>query len=837
MPILLPLLAAAIAQPCEPQWGGPFPSTGASKPVATQAVFDEDGPGPKKPALFVGGMFSHLGDQGLPYLGRWTGAALTPAGGVPDAPVSSMSVFDEDGPGPKRHALFVGGSFTSIGGKPLGRIGRWNGGAWSALPPLPKVLGYAPNNVVLVKALDPDAGGPAPIALFVISEVNFGSDGSSFGYQKWDGAAWTDLGSEIAGTFGAHPIHDFAGFDPPGPTPPGLYAAGSAGFRRWSGSEWILITPPNKPEHSFSSIAAFDPDGTGPSPNFFYLGGNFDSIGKILANNIARWDGTNWTWVGDGLGKGGSYGVTQLRVLDLDAAGPLKPALIAAGLFGSAGGKPANSIAVWTGQAWSPVPGGVTTTNFLDKSIPGLVTTFTVFDPDAAGPATVSLHVGGSFDYAGGRRARNFAAWDGADWSAVGPGLSGDVLAFALYNDGTGRTTYAGGRFATIGGRPLNHIARWDGATWQPLGGGLNAGAMVNRGVWALAAHTDASGHSLYAGGEFLKAGAVTAPRIARWNGKQWSAVGTGMNGLVTALASHDDGSGGAALYAAGNFTAAGGVSAIRVAKWNGASWSPLGSGLNGMARTLRSFDDGAGPALYAGGEFTQAGGAPALSVAKWAGGAWSPLPGIIVGPVCTLAIYDAGEGPRLHAGGYFAFGNGNFDKFIGRWDGGAWKATTSQSPFPYGRIHALRVFDDGNGPALFAGGDFKDFEPPPDSMRYIARLRDGVWSPSGMPDRPVLALGTPDDAGDGLSMFVGGSFTYISGIRSGRVTRLFACAPTAAACAADCDGDGALDIDDFLCFQALFAAGDDAADCDGDGALGVEDFICFQTTFAAGCS
>ncbi len=54
--------------------------------------------------------------------------------------------------------------------------------------------------------------------------------------------------------------------------------------------------------------------------------------------------------------------------------------------------------------------------------------------------------------------------------------------------------------------------------------------------------------------------------------------------------------------------------------------------------------------------------------------------------------------------------------------------------------------------------------------------------------------------------------------------------------CYPDCDGDGALSIDDFICFQTFFALGDPYADCDGDGALSIDDFICFQTFFAIGC-
>ncbi len=46
--------------------------------------------------------------------------------------------------------------------------------------------------------------------------------------------------------------------------------------------------------------------------------------------------------------------------------------------------------------------------------------------------------------------------------------------------------------------------------------------------------------------------------------------------------------------------------------------WSALGSGTNGFVRALAVFDDGTGPAVYVGGQFTTAGGVPANFIAKW---------------------------------------------------------------------------------------------------------------------------------------------------------------------------------------------------------------------------
>ena len=55
--------------------------------------------------------------------------------------------------------------------------------------------------------------------------------------------------------------------------------------------------------------------------------------------------------------------------------------------------------------------------------------------------------------------------------------------------------------------------------------------------------------------------------------------------------------------------------------------------------------------------------------------------------------------------------------------------------------------------------------------------------------------------------------------------------------CYADCDGNGSLDIFDFLCFQSSFVAGEPyVCDCDPDPACDIFDFLCFQTAFVVRC-
>ena len=93
------------------------------------------------------------------------------------------------------------------------------------------------------------------------------------------------------------------------------------------------------------------------------------------------------------------------------------------------------------------------------------------------------------------------------------------------------------------------------------------------------------SGTNLYAGGDFTTAGGVTANYIAKWDGSAWSALGSGMSATmrcVYALAVS-----GTDLYAGGDFTTAGGVPANHIAKWDGSAWSALGSGMRGALRRL----------------------------------------------------------------------------------------------------------------------------------------------------------------------------------------------------------------------------------------------------------
>ena len=72
------------------------------------------------------------------------------------------------------------------------------------------------------------------------------------------------------------------------------------------------------------------------------------------------------------------------------------------------------------------------------------------------------------------------------------PGVNQEVLALAVYDDGSGPALYAGGGFSTAGGVVVHHIARWDGVRWSALGSGMN-----KSWVEALAVYDDGNGPAL----------------------------------------------------------------------------------------------------------------------------------------------------------------------------------------------------------------------------------------------------------------------------------------------------------------------------------------------------
>jgi hypothetical protein len=623
--------------------------------------------------------------------------------------------------------LYIGGSFTLAGGVSENHIAKWDGHSWSELGG--GVYSSLNSGVVYALAV---SGSNVYVGGYFTTAGGIGVQNIA----KWDGKSWSRVGSGLSSE--VHALAVSGGEVYAGGGTFTLEGYSALGIVKWNGTNWsglglgLGCTYP-----CFPYVAALTVSGSD-----VYVGGTFETAGGILASNIAKWNGSSWS----SLGSGVDGRVYALAVLGND--------LYAGGAFQNAGGNRVNSIAKWNQNGWSALGLGMDVTAFTAVPWVHALTVsgsnvyaageFTTADgskatniarwngsswmPLGLGVSSVSalavlgseLCAGGGFYTAGGMVAHYIAKWNDTNWAALGPGLGMNECVNTLVVSGD--DLYAGGRFTTAGDSDANHIAKWDGSHWSALASGniVYAGIFDGKAyaiakwngsnwstlgsglgcfdcrhdVFALAV----SGSDLYVGGSFASAGGIPATNVAKWNGSSWSALGTGMSrGCVQTLAITGD-----YVYAGGGFTTAGGIIANSIARWDGSSWTALGSGMNGSVYTLAV----SGSNLYAGGAFTVAGGSTANYVAKWDGSTWSALGSGMNDAVYALAV----SGSNVYAGGLFTNAGGIAANYIARWNGTSWSSldsgmtgTSLYTSTGSGGVFALAV----SGTKLYAGGAF----------------------------------------------------------------------------------------------------------------------------------
>jgi hypothetical protein len=339
---------AASAQPCSPYWSAPGspPAPYISDYNRTLVVFDDG----NAPALYLTGRFGPPGSgNSLDAVWRWRGQGWEAVG--PGQLVGwgvEISVLDQGG-GPH---LFSYGHTES---PTVWWLKRWTGGPggmwvnapegmlriWTAQSPVgcqPKVFGVTQEGPGIFGWWAAQSAG-----LFV---------------ARWNGSGWTTMGPG----FDSVPLHYLVCDSGAGPM---LHVAGGFGFiggiskprvARWNGSTWEgLQTGPYS--DLVRDLCIYD-DGSGPS--LYIACGGLDPLNPVFGGGIARWDGQQWSAVGGGVwAPAGSFsGVKTLATFD-DGSGL---ALYVAGTFthaGGFGGIPAQNIARWNGQQWSAVGPGM----------------------------------------------------------------------------------------------------------------------------------------------------------------------------------------------------------------------------------------------------------------------------------------------------------------------------------------------------------------------------------------------------------------------------------------------------------------------------------------------
>jgi hypothetical protein len=484
----------------------------------------------------------------------------------------------------------------------------------------------------------------------------------------------------------------------------------ASSIARWDGSQWSALgaDPGANGNGVNSGLGLGVVQALAAGGGSLYVGGIFNqasnsSVDHAHAANFVKWNGASWS----ALGATGGNGVND-QVMAIAVKGD---EVFVGGWFTKVGSLSVNRIAKWNGltNTWSalgPSPGargnGVSSENCSGHCDSGFVAAIAVSGDD--------VYVGGSFDTVyngsgGALAAANIARWSALtnNWSTVGGGVNGFVRTI----HSAGGDVYAGGAFNTVVNSDhssinTRNIARWNTTTntWAAFGDGSNTNANgVDGGVIAIGV----KGNEVYVAGSFTNAcnsisNCVNANYVARWNKltNTWSALGSdsGPTGNGLKLWSNNAGSVrdlvvlGNDVYVCGGFEAAynsnsSSLLTSGIARWNGSTWSALGSGTSDTGQGLSN-----GPALkmaavgtdlYVIGHFidtannSETDHVQINGIAKWNGATWSALGSGLIPSDDNSGGGGYGAGlaataTHLYAGGFFAYTGGKITANFGRY-------------------------------------------------------------------------------------------------------------------------------------------------------------------------
>lgn len=371
------------------------------------------------------------------------------------------------------------------------------------------------------------------------------------------------------------------------------------------------------------------------------------------------------------VGEGGSPGTPSLNgaVYALQAA---SGSLYVGGNFTDAGGDDAaDRIAITNGQGWGNLsPASSEISNGAVNAI-------------AVDPASGYVFAGGTFKDAGGNGNADFLArWDGTEWSSFcngpgGPPITATVNALQII----GRTLYVAGDFEDGAGiESADRLVACNLDTGAASSTVIDEAHEFSGSIYALTADSDGN---LYAGGGFTNFNKdPAADDIAYLDGAGWHAMGSGagpcgcaVDTFVRSLTAV-----GTDVYVGTDAKDIAGIpQADNVARWNGSSWSAMGSdtaGSDGWFPTPTTIDGlvGDGSNVYATGSFQNAGGDPTADfIASFDGTAWHPVgsDGAGNGPWSGHGVAVALLGERLFSGGNFTSAGGDsLAHFIAQYPG-----------------------------------------------------------------------------------------------------------------------------------------------------------------------
>ena len=326
--------------------------------------------------LYAGGSFTYAGRTNASFIACFDGKHWQPLGAGLNNQVTTLAVSN--------NIVYAGGLFTgTTDGHPLHYIGYWDGANWNS-------MGDAGG---LVYALAVNSNG-----VYAAGTYYTGTQYGSPYFNRWDGSTWQNAIHFIpaGNTLFLIPLSDSVGYDAIAIQGTNIYLGGNIQhFIQFDPA----LGPGISPETNCLNIMRFDGNdfgwimGTGLNgipvaiaalDTNVFAAGSFTVAGGIVANQIAKWDGSSWSSVGGSVVGSGT-------VLALTTLGNN---LYAGGTFTNIGGVTVSRIAKWDGANWSALGSGVSASVF------GLA----AFGSD--------VYAGGVMRRAGDKSSYNLARWN-----------------------------------------------------------------------------------------------------------------------------------------------------------------------------------------------------------------------------------------------------------------------------------------------------------------------------------------------------------------------------------------------------------------------------------------
>lgn len=190
-----------------------------------------------------------------------------------------------------------------------------------------------------------------------------------------------------------------------------------------------------------------------------YALGNYDTIGCLLGNGIATWNGSTWSSDLDFLNTFPNAGNPDINRMCI-----FNNQIYVAGGFHSVDSS-GKDLAYYDGVAWHTVGGGL----YGSLSVP--------FDMI---PYKGKVYIAGRFKKSEGNPGNNIASWDGTEWNDLDGGTDGQIFDLLIYHD----KLYAFGGFTHAGGVSASQMACWDGSKWCGINHNFTTAGISHAGIY-----------------------------------------------------------------------------------------------------------------------------------------------------------------------------------------------------------------------------------------------------------------------------------------------------------------------------------------------------------------